>query len=183
MTGRLEWFAVRVRPRCEKQVAEAIAAKGFEQFLPLHRERRQWSDRVVEAQLPLFPGYVFSRMDVQKRMPILTTPGVVSIVGVGRTPQPVDDEEIGSLQLLVRSNLAVEPWPYRHLGQPVRILRGPLAGAVGILDGVKSGMRLVVSVTLLQRSVAVEVSEDAAWPESPDPRQFTMGSGASTAGV
>jgi transcription antitermination factor NusG len=172
MTSNLQWFAVRVRPRCEKQVAEVLANKGYERFLPLHRLRRQWSDRVVETQLPLFPGYVFSRFDVQTRLPVLTTPGVLSIVSVGRTPQPVEDGEIDALQVLVRSRLTVEPWPYQHVGRLVHIVRGPLAGASGMLVGVKSASRLVVSVTLLQRSVAVEIPEDAAWPVSPNPWEF-----------
>lgn len=172
MMNTMQWFAIRVRPRCEKQVAEVLAGKGYQQFLPLHRQRRQWSDRVVETQLPLFPGYVFSRLDVQTRLPVLTTPGVLSIVSVGRIPQPVEDCEIDALQVLVRSRLTVEPWPYLHVGQQVRIVRGPLAGARGLLVGVKSASRLVVSVTLLQRSVAVEIPEDSAWPVSPDPWEF-----------
>jgi transcription antitermination factor NusG len=153
-----------VRPRCEKAVAESLRGKGYEEFLPLYRERRRWSDRVADVELPLFPGYVFSRFDVQKRLPILTTPGVMLVVSTGKVPQPVDDSEIEALQILVSSSLQLQPWPYLHIGQKVRILRGPLAGVEGILTAVKKQNRLVVSVTLLQRSVAVEVSEDWAWP-------------------
>lgn len=165
---RLQWFALRVRPRAEKVVAQSLRNKGYEEFLPLRRHRRAWSDRVVELQMPLFPGYVFSRFDVEHRLPLLTTPGVISVVGVGRHPQPVDEDEIQALQVLVGSQLPLEPWPYLYVGRRVRILKGPLSGASGLLAAVKSRRRLVVSVTLLQRSVAVEIPEDSAWPEAPD---------------
>lgn len=161
-----QWFALRVRPRTEKVVAEALRSKGYEEFLPLHRERRRWSDRVAEVELPLFPGYVFSRFDVRKRLPVLTIPGVMLVVSVGKVPEPIDDSEIEALQILVKSRLQVQPWPFLHIGQRVRIIRGPLVGAEGLLVSVKKQSRLVVSVTLLQRSVAIEIPEDSAWPVS-----------------
>lgn len=165
MENALEWFALRVRPRAERLVAEALRGKGYEEFLPLHRERRRWSDRVTTVESPLFTGYVFCRFDVLRRLPILTTPGVLHVVSVGKTPQPIDDEEMASVRVLVESGLQVQPWPYLHIGQPVRIVTGPLAGASGTLLSVKSQGRLVVSLTLLQRSVAVEVPEASTWPE------------------
>jgi len=169
-----QWFALRVRPRSEKAVAEALRGKGYEDFLPLHRERRRWSDRVAEVELPLFPGYVFSRFDVRKRLPVLTIPGVMLVVGVAKVPHPIDDREIEALQILARSRLHMQPWPFLHIGQRVRIIRGPLAGADGILASVKNQSRLVVSITLLQRSVAVEVPEDSAWPVSPHDRPVAL---------
>ena len=166
----LNWFAVRVRPRSEKVVAEVFRAKGYDEFLPLHHERRRWSDRVATIELPLFAGYVFCRFDVSHRLPILVTPGVLEVVGAGRTPQPIDEAEIASLQVLVASRVTIHPWPSLHVGQRVQIVGGPLAGAEGLLLSVKSGHRLVVSVTLLQRSVAVEIPECCAWPVSDDVR-------------
>jgi len=164
----MNWFALRVRPRCEKVVADALAGKGYEQFLPLHLERRRWSDRVASVELPLFPGYVFCRFDAQHRLPILITPGVVAVVGAAKRPEPVDDGEIASLRILVASQLQLEPWPYLHVGQRVQIVGGPLAGAEGVLLAVRKPhrdeRRLVVSVALLQRSVAVEIPESCAWP-------------------
>lgn len=159
------WFAVRVRPRAEKVVADAFRGKGYEVLLPLHKERRRWSDRIVHLEMPLFGGYVFCRFDVEHRLPILTTPGVLEIVSVGRTPHPIDDEEIASLRVLAASHLPLEPWPYLHIGERVRIVGGPLAGAEGVLLSVKDARRLVVSVTLLQRSVAVEIPERCVWPD------------------
>jgi transcription antitermination factor NusG len=168
MDGPLNWFAVRVRPRAERVVADALLAKGYEQFLPLHLERRRWSDRVTSVEMPLFPGYVFCRFDVRQRLPILTTPGVILLVGVGKTPLPIDDEEIASLRVLVASRLQLQAWPCLHVGERVQIVGGPLAGAHGILLRIKSEQRLVVSITLLQRSVAVEIPESCAWPAAPE---------------
>jgi len=162
-----QWFALRVRPRSEKVVAGSLRHKGCEEFLPLYRQKRRWSDRTAEVDLPLFPGYVFSRFDVRERLPILMIPGVMHVVGIGKAPLAVDDREIEALRLLVSSQLPLEPWPFRHIGRPVRIVSGPLAGAEGLLESVKARQRLVVSVTILQRSVAVEVFEDNAWPISP----------------
>jgi transcription antitermination factor NusG len=164
MDPQLAWFALRVRPRCERVVATALDGKGYEQFLPCHLERRRWSDRVVNLELPLFPAYVFCRFDPQRRLAILTTPGVLEIVSTGKSPQPVDDEEIAALRIAVGSNLELEPWPYLEVGRHVQIVGGPLAGATGILLAVKKHHRLIVSVTLLQRSVAVEIPESCAWP-------------------
>jgi transcription antitermination factor NusG len=161
------WFALRVRPRTEKLVAEVLRGKGCEQFLPLCRQKRQWSDRVAEVDLPLFPGYVFSRFDPTERQPIVTIPAVIQVVGFGKVPHPVDDAEIDALQALVRSQLDLEPWPFTHVGQKVRITCGPLAGAEGMLEAIKSRNRLIVTVSLLQRSVAVEIPGDSAWPASP----------------
>ncbi|MEZ5317469.1 MAG: UpxY family transcription antiterminator [Vicinamibacterales bacterium] len=160
------WFALRVRPRAEKQVAMLLRRRGFEEFLPITRQRRRWSDRVKDVDLPLFPGYVFSRFVVDRRQPILMIPGVINVVSGGHGPQPVDDTEMASLQTLVRSDRPVDPWPEEFVGRRVRLLAGPLAGAEGTLVSVRQHTRLIVHLSLLQRSVAVEVSEHDAWPVS-----------------
>ncbi len=162
----LQWFALRVKPRTERVVADALRGKGYEEFLPLHTERRRWSDRVKTVQAPLFAGYVFCRFDVQLRLSILTTPGVLHVVRTGQVPQPIDDDEMRSLRVLVDSGLAVQPWPYQYVGQRIRIVSGPLTGTSGILQSIKNKDRLIVSLSLLQRSVAVEIPESCAWPES-----------------
>jgi transcriptional antiterminator RfaH len=159
--GTYPWFAIRVRSRCENSVATILGGKGYDWFLPQYRSRRAWSDRIREIQLPLFPGYVFSRFDLQHRLPILTTPGVVRIVGIGKRPMPIDESEITALQAAVRSGLPSRPWPFLEVGQHVRIEHGPLYGLEGILLDFKGQHRLVLSISLLQRSVAVEV--DGAW--------------------
>jgi transcription antitermination factor NusG len=161
------WYALRVRPRFEKVVASALLLKGYEGFLPLYIRRSRWSDRIKSVEFPLFSGYLFCRFDVNKRLPILVTPGVIQIVGIGKSPHPVDDCEIAALQSIVVSGLQVEPRSYLNIGQRVRIELGPLAGIEGILTSTKGSSRLVVSVTLLQRSVCVEIDESWVVPVSP----------------
>jgi transcription antitermination factor NusG len=155
------WYALFVRVNHEIKVSSALRNKGCEEFLPLYRVRHRWSDRIKEIQSPLFPGYLFCRFDLNRRLPILTTPDVHSIVGVGKVPVPIDEQEIDNLKLIVSSQLQVEPWPYLRVGNTVRIEQGSLAGLEGVLLAQKKPFRLVVSVTLLQRSVAVEIDE--AW--------------------
>ncbi|PYV42583.1 MAG: NusG-like protein [Acidobacteria bacterium] len=160
-TKPLPWFALRVRARSAKTTATLLGHKGYEWFLPLYKSKRRWSDRVKELELPLFPGYLFCRLDLDNRLPVLQTPGVVNIVGIGKTPIPLEDEEISAIQCIVKSGLSAQPWPFLQLGQQVRIDRGPLSGLEGIVVHLKSQHRLVVSIKLLERSVAVEI--EAGW--------------------
>lgn len=161
----IPWYAVHVRPHHEKTIATVLQNKGVEKYLPLYKERRRWSDRFVEAELPLFPGYVFCRLDWTRRiLPVLTTPGVLRVLGVGRTPMPVDEQEFQAIRLMVDSGLTVRPWPMPRIGEWVRIEHGPLAGVEGVLIGFKKQTRLVVSVTLMNRSVAAEIESGWARP-------------------
>jgi transcription antitermination factor NusG len=156
----LPWYALRVKTRGEQLAAAALAMKGYEVFLPQYLSRRRWSDRVKEVELPLFSGYLFCRLDVNHRLPVLMSPGVLQLVGTGKAFFPVDDQEIADLQSIVSSGIAAEPWPFLRVGETVRIDRGPLTGVQGVLVSVKRPYRLVVSVTILQRSVAVEIDHD-----------------------
>jgi transcription antitermination factor NusG len=141
-----------------------LCGKGYEAYLPLYRSGRRWSDRVKQLDLPLFPGYLFCRFDVLDRLPILTTPGVISVVGAGKTPIPVDDEEIEAVRAILRSGLAARPCPFLQVGSKVYIERGPLTGLEGIIANTDKVYRLIVSVNLLQRSVAVEIDREWARP-------------------
>ena len=170
---RLAWFAIQVRQRYERLIATALRNKGYDEFLPSYKCRRRWLDRVKELELPLFPGYLFCQLDPLHRLPVLTTPGVVLIVGVGKTPVPVEDREIEFIRRIVESHIAAQPWPYLQAGQSVRIEAGPLCGLEGLFLRSKSRHRLVVSVTLLQRSVAVEVDPD--WVTPSDPLRLPLG--------
>jgi transcription antitermination factor NusG len=158
--AKARWYAVRVKSNREKVVASSLEDRGYEQFLPLYRARRQWSDRVKDVELPLFAGYVFCRLDAQYRLPVLTIPGVFQFVSLGREPLPVDDSEIDALQAVARAGFPAAPWPFLRTGQRVRIVRGALRDVEGLLIEVKNKHRLVLSVSLLQRSVAVEVDRD-----------------------
>jgi transcription antitermination factor NusG len=160
------WFALRVKPNCEKVVAQSLLGKGYEGFLPVYRLKRRWSNRQKIVELPLFPGYLFCRFDVLRRMPILMTPGILHIVGVGSIPEPVSDEEIESLKTVVDSPLNLQPWPFLAAGDRVQIQGGPLRGARGVVLASDAKDKLVVSISLLQRSVAVEIERSWLEPAS-----------------
>jgi transcription antitermination factor NusG len=164
-TGRdcnpLPWYGLRVRSRHEQIASAALRGKGYEPFLPSYKVRRRWTDRTREVELPLFPGYLFCRMDAGHRMPVLTSSGVVGIVGVGKVPAPIEEREIDAIRAVVRSGLPSQPWPFLKQGDTVRVNRGPLRGVEGVVESVRDCRRLVVSVALLQRSIAVEL--DPAW--------------------
>ncbi len=151
------WYALRVRSRCERVVQSALQSKGYGEFLPLYRKVSRWSDRVREIDLPLFPGYVFCYFDINHRLPILTISGVTQIVGNGKMPEPIDDDELQAIKRFVASGFPIEPLPYLREGQPVVVESGSLAGLEGILLRIKDHDSLVISLALLQRSIAVEV--------------------------
>lgn len=158
------WYAIRVRSNFEQTAAMYLRSTGHDVFLPTYRERRRRTDRTTEIDVPLFDGYLFSRMNINRRLPVLQAPGVVSIVGVGKTFVPVPDEEIAAVRALVKSPAFARPCPYLNIGDRVVVHSGPLAGVEGILLEMKTEHRLVVSVHLLQRSVATEISLDAVRP-------------------
>jgi transcription antitermination factor NusG len=155
------WFALRVHTRKEAFVASQLGSQGVECFLPLYKSTRKWSDRVKEIQQPLFPSYLFSRFDYQDRRAVVMTPGVLQVVGNGRVALPIPDEEISAIQSAVTSGLDHQPWPYIEVGERVRVVYGSLSGLEGILINFKGSNRVVLSVSLLRRSVAVEM--EAAW--------------------
>src|SRR5438270_11525242 len=155
-----DWFALRVRSNSEKVTTAHLEARGLQPFLPLYRSRRTWSNRIKDLDFPLFPGYVFCRFVVTNRLPVLSAPGVVGIVGAGKVPIPLDPREIEAIRRVAGSGLPAEPWPYLKAGQIVRVDHGALKNVEGILLDVKSKQRLLVSVTLLQRSVTVEIERD-----------------------
>ena len=155
--GVFPWFALQVRARHEVGVADYLNGKGYEWFLPQYTLRKRWSDRVKEVEAPLFPGYLFCRFNPLDRLPILKTPGVIQVVGNNRQPIAVDEQEIRAIQALVASGVPNRPWPFMEIGDKVRIDSGPLRGLEGLLVEFKGNHRLVLSVTLLQRWVAVEM--------------------------
>jgi len=157
----LPWFALRVRSNYEKVASLHARERGYEEFSPSYTAERQWSDRKRTTERALFPGYVFCRLDPNNRLPILTIPGVVGLVGFGSRPTPIPDLEIEYVRTLVGSGLLVSPWPFLGPGQTVLIERGPLKGVEGVLQSVKGRLRLVVSINVLQRSVATEI--DRSW--------------------
>jgi transcription antitermination factor NusG len=159
-----QWYALQLRTRWESSTAALLSGKGFQTFLPTSKTLKRVRGKSCELNSPLFPGYVFCRFDAHRRLPVLLTPGVITVVGRGRTPIPVDDAEIEALQKLVSTGLKVEPWPYLEVGQLVRIEDGALCGVEGILTGFRGTRRIVVSVSLLRRSVALEIDRSVVCP-------------------
>ena len=162
-----QWFAIRVKSRCEKTVAAAARSKGFEEFLPLYRSRHRWSDRSKLIDEPLFPGYVFCRLNPDQRFALLTIPGVMHLVGTGNLPEALADEEVVAIREALRTDIPVEPWPFLENGSRVRLQSGPLAGLEGLLVQADPRQRLVIGLSVLKQSVAVEI--DGNWVE-PMPR-------------
>lgn len=176
-SSNLQWFALQARSRHENVVAGLLRSKGFEAFSPVSHLRRS-RDRISKnLPEPLFPGYVFSRFDPRYRMPVLTTPGVYFVVGQGKTPIAIPDEEVEAIQKVVQSSLPVRPWPCLHVGQFVSIDRGPLAGISGVLVKMKNCSRIVLSVNLIERAVAVEVDEDMVSVSRNSPKVLAAGCG------
>jgi transcription antitermination factor NusG len=166
-TNGERWFALQVRTRWESSTAVLLSGKGYQTLLPTYKTKKRWSRGLKDVESPLFPGYVFCQFDVKKRLPVLVTPGVLSVVSCGRIPIPVDNGEIAAIQQVVSSGLHAEPWPYLELGQRVRIESDALEGVEGILINFKGNQRIVLSVTLLCRSVALEIDRWDVRPVGP----------------
>ena len=154
--GQCSWFAVRVKPRWEKEVCKNLNWKGYSALLPLYVRESQWTDRVKQLELPLFPGYVFASFDPRRPLHVLTTPGVLSVVTFGKTLVPLAPSEVEAVQAVINSELRREPCAYPQSGDRVRVVAGPLRGIEGIVS-CGSEDRLILTVTLLQRAISVQV--------------------------
>jgi transcriptional antiterminator NusG len=150
------WYAVYTWARHEKAVTTHFEQRSIEHFLPLYASVRTWNKRVTKIQLPLFPGYVFVRTGASDHSRPLQVPGVVRYVG-NRAPVPIPDDEISGLQQVLTSGNPVAPHPYLAPGSTVRIAQGALAGLRGVVERAKSNYVFVVSIAMIQRSVAVEI--------------------------
>jgi transcription antitermination factor NusG len=153
------WFAAYTSANREKRVAEQLAQRSVEHFLPLYASTRQWKDRKMRLQFPLFPGYVFVRIALPDRLEVLNVPGVAKLVGFNGIPTPLPQEEIDALRISLASGVRVKPHLYLTVGRRVRVKAGPLAGLQGILVKRKNRARFVVSIELITRSMAVEIDE------------------------
>jgi len=157
-SDELKWYALYTRSRHEKRIRDQLHGQSLESFLPLYEAVHRWKDRRMLVSLPLFPGYLFVRMLLpEHRRPVITLPGVVSLVGRPGCPTPIADHEIEALRRCSIRGQSMMPHPYLTVGRRVRVLRGPLADLEGILVRRKGKSRLVLSVKLIARSVAIEV--------------------------
>ncbi|HKT10602.1 MAG TPA: UpxY family transcription antiterminator [Terriglobia bacterium] len=154
------WFAVHTRSKCEKKVATQLGERQVNCFLPTVKEVHHWSDRRKILDQPLFPGYVFVRIPAEDkaRVTVLRTNGVAGFVGIQGQGTPIPDAEIENIQVLLSSKVPFEPYPFLRVGQKVRIRGGYLDGVEGILAAKNSDRSVVISVDLIQRSLAVRVS-------------------------
>ncbi|MFQ5741596.1 MAG: UpxY family transcription antiterminator [Acidobacteriota bacterium] len=160
----LRWYALYTRPRHEKAVAEQLARRQVEAFLPLREVLSRWKDRRKLVHLPLFPGYVFVRTALARKREVVSADGVVCMVSFHGTPAPIPDEQVEGVREICLTKLPCDPYPYLTEGRWVRVVRGPLAGLTGILVRKKGKHRLVISIDILQQSVSVEIDADSAVP-------------------
>lgn len=156
-----KWFALTAKHQHEPKVANLLGAKGFEAFQPTYTEVRRWKDRKKPIALPLFPGYVFFCGGLERRLEILSTPGVFSIVCFGETVAEISAEEIEGIRRACLSRMDVQPHPFLAVGERVRVMEGPLSGVTGILQRQKDACRLILSIELLGRSAAVEIDANS----------------------
>jgi len=153
----LSWWAVYTRHQHEKTVAEMLSTKGFEVFLPVYNSVRRWKDRKKLLSLPLFPSYVFVQGNLDRKLQVVTTPGVHMILYRGEQVATISAAEIEAIQKAVRGPFRVEPHPFLPCGSRVRVTKGPLQGVEGILIRKKNSYRLVLSVEMLAQSVCMEI--------------------------
>lgn len=153
------WYALYTCARHEKRVAELIERRNVSCYLPLYRSVRRWKDRRKELELALFPSYVFVRMSLVNKQKVLEVPGVVHFVSFDGKPAALPEEEIEALRKRLAAKVGVEPHPYLKSGRKVRVRSGPLQGLEGIILRRRDRCRLVFSIDLIQRSLAIEVDE------------------------
>jgi transcriptional antiterminator NusG len=156
-----QWYALVVRPRSEKAVAQALANRGVEQYLPVYRGRYRSAGRIKDVDLPLLPEYVFCIIGPRDRGYVLSTPGVFRFVAFGNQPAPVDPAELHSIRRIAESGMDSQPWPFLKPRDYVEIVEGPLRGIVGRLIEAKGDCKLIVDVSLLQRSISIVI--DRGW--------------------
>lgn len=154
------WYAVWTRSRAEKTVEEQLARKGLDVFLPTIARWSRWKDRRKKIDWPLFPGYCFARFDPRDVLQVLKCTGVATVVSFDGKLAAVPEVEVDAIRTLVTSGLQYDPCPFINEGDLVEVIHGPLRGVTGRLMRKGPHARLVLSVEMINRSVAVTV--DAA---------------------
>lgn len=151
------WVAVQVRPGWESRSAYLLRENGYEEFLPMYQQKRTWADRTKIVRAPLFGGYLFLRFNAHNRQPVISTPGIIRFVGPGHAPTPICDAELEALQITTKAAVTYGPCAFLGVGQEVEVRTGPLCGLRGKVVQFKNRHRLIISVSLLQRSVFAEI--------------------------
>jgi transcription antitermination factor NusG len=159
-----QWYATYTRSRHEKRIADQLERKRVDYFLPLYHEIRQWKNGKADVEFPLFPGYIFVRIPLKERLQVLEVPGVVRLVGFNGLPAPLPQADIEIMRDALRKGIEAAPHPYLKVGTRVRIKSGPLQGLQGILLRRKGNPRVVVSVDLIMRSIAIDIDASEIEP-------------------
>jgi transcription antitermination factor NusG len=152
------WYAVYTYPRHEKSVLEHFESKSLEAFLPTFVTESRWKDRRVRLQTPIFPGYVFTRINASSRNKVLSSPGVIRMLCFNGMPAPIDDAEIESVKLCLKLGMVLGPCPVFEVGDRVRVKSGVLEGLEGHISRCKNDRRLIIPITLIHQSVAIEIN-------------------------
>jgi transcription antitermination factor NusG len=159
-----KWYALYTRANHERRVAEGLVERGVENFLPQYESLRKWKDRRVLLAMPLFPGYVFVHLALQNRLAVLQVPGVSCLVGFAGKPAAIPGEEFERVRGLLGRGIRATPHPYLKAGRRVRVRSGPFAGLEGIIVRRNNRRRLVISLALIERAIAVEIEEASLEP-------------------
>jgi len=158
------WYAGYTASRHEKRVAEHFVQRGVEHFLPLYETIHRWNNGRHRVQLPLFPGYIFVRIALRDRMRVIEVPGFARLVGFNSLPCPLPEADINKMKDALNKGVVAEPYPYLTVGTRVEIRNGPMQGMTGILLRRQNKCRVVISVDLIMRSMAVEVEASDVVP-------------------
>lgn len=165
--GTHPWYVLAVKARREAHVSGLLEQMGYEPYLPSYVAVRKYSDRLKQVKQPIFPGYLFLRLDARYRLPILKLGDVFQFLGDHRGPTPIPDCELDAISKSINSNLPWQPWPFLEVGHQVSLIGGPLTGVEGKLVSFRGTSRLVVGITLLQRAIALEVDRTWVRPAKP----------------
>jgi transcription antitermination factor NusG len=154
------WYAISTLSRHEKVVAELLQSKSIQTFLPLTTTLSQWKDRRVLIQRPIFPGYVFTHIELRERQHVYTVPGVLRILSFNGNPAVIEDAEIEAVRLCLNHGKNPQPYPYLAIGKRVRVKSGVFMGTEGVVTRHKKQCRIVISIPVIHQSIAVEIDAD-----------------------
>jgi len=159
----LKWYVLHTKSRHEKSAALRLEGKGFEPFLPVRSIMSKWKDRKKLIEFPIFPGYLFVKMPLIKKIEALQVPGIVRLVGQSQ-PEAVREDQIYALKTIVQDIFDYDPYPYLMPGMEVEVVRGPLKSVRGVLEEKKNKHRLIINLEMINNSVATEIDAEDVRP-------------------
>jgi transcription antitermination factor NusG len=168
------WYAAYTYPRHERVIAEQLESKGVESFLPTSTTASRWKDRTVRIHLPLFPSYVFARIELARRVAVLTVPGVIRILSANGVPIPIPDSEIDAVRRCINEGAKLEAHTFVTSGMRVRVRSGPFAGLEGIVTQGDGKYKVLVSITAIHQSIALELDRECLEPILPSTKFLSV---------